>query len=116
MSKLANDERFKNVDPLVANIANDITDAKLKLNENEEGKVDMCVALQELRIDWLNEGRNEGKIEGRNEGINEGAMNKALAVAKKMLSKNKLSLEDISDYSGLSLDKVKELAKEVNNK
>ncbi len=104
MSKLADDERFKNVDPLVANIANDITDAKLKLNENEEGKVDMCVALQELRVDWKNEGKNEGILEN------------TLAVAKKMLLKNKLSLEDISDYSGLSLDKVKELSEEVNKK
>ena len=108
MSKLANDDRFRHVDPLVANIANDLTDAKLELNEDEEGKVDMCIALQELSIDWKNEGRLEGK--------NEGMMEKSIDVAKQMLLKNKLSFEDISDYSGLSLEKVKELAKEVNKK
>lgn len=104
MSKLANDDRFRHVDPLVANIANDLTDAKLELNEDEEGNVDMCIALQELSNDWKNEGKNEGIME------------KSIDVAKKLITKNTMSLEDISECIGLSLEKVKELAEEVNKK
>ena len=48
--------------------------------------------------------------EVRNEGINEGIANNQLETAQKMIKAGKLSYEDIAEYSGLSLEKVRELA------
>ena len=58
--------------------------------ETEEGVDTMCDILDEMR--------------------NEAEYKKACEIAKKMLSSNKLSLEEVADYSGLSLEKVRELA------
>ena len=38
------------------------------MKENGEERYDMCQALQELREDFINEGKREGKREGRQEG------------------------------------------------
>ena len=38
------------------------------MNESGEERYDMCQALQELREDFINEGKREGKREGRQEG------------------------------------------------
>ena len=62
------------------------------------GRID--VETKELSNDWKNEG----------------IMEKSIDVAKKLITKNSMSLEDISKYIGLSLEKVKELAEEVNKK
>jgi len=48
--------------------------------------------------------------DGYNKGINQGINEKAVKTAINMISKGKLSLEDIAEYSELPLDKVKELA------
>ncbi len=94
MNRLAQDERFRHMDPLVANIANDVTKSGLKLEINEKGEVDMCVAIAGIREDARVEGRAEVAIEA----------------AEKMISKGKLALDEIADYTGLPLAKVKELA------
>lgn len=62
------------------------------------GRID--VETKELSNDWKNEG----------------IMEKSIDVAKKLITKNSMSREDISKYIGLSLEKVKELAEEVNKK
>ena len=51
-----------------------------------------------------------------NDWKNEGIMEKSIDVAKKLITKNSMSREDISKYIGLSLEKVRELAEEVNKK
>ena len=62
------------------------------------GRID--VETKELSNDWKNEG----------------IMEKSIDVAKKLITKNSMSREDISKYIGLSFEKVKELAEEVNKK
>ncbi len=62
------------------------------------GRID--VETKELSNDWKNEG----------------IMEKSIDVAKKLITKNSMSREDISKYIGLSLEKVRELAEEVNKK
>lgn len=57
-----------------------------QFNETEEGVNDMCDILDEMR--------NDVRIEN----------------AKKMLDDGSLSLEKIAEFSGLSIDKVRELA------
>ena len=54
--------------------------------------------MQKEREEGLAEGKAEGKVE------------EALDTAKRMLSKGKLSVEEIAEYSDLPIDKVKELA------
>ena len=53
-----------------------MTGSDLKIVINEEGKVDVCTAIDEMRkesrIEGKIEGRREGKIEGRREGKIEG--------------------------------------------
>ena len=47
------------MDKLTAEIANDVTNAKLKIEANEKGEVDMCVAIMEIR--------EEGRLQGQRE-------------------------------------------------
>lgn len=69
MKKLAEEnEAFKHMDKLTAEIANDVTNAKLKIEANEKGEVDMCVAIMEIREEGRLQGREEGRLEGL-EGI-----------------------------------------------
>ena len=46
---------------------------------------------------------------GFSEGKKTGFQNAAMETAKRMLKSNKLSLEDIADFSGLSIDEIKQL-------
>lgn len=60
-----NNKKFKHMDLLTAEVANDVTRSNLKLVPNEKGEVDMCIAITGIRED----GRNEGRAEGRAEGV-----------------------------------------------
>lgn len=100
--ELTQDERFKHIDPLVANIANDVTNSRLKIEVNEKGEVDMCVAIVGIREDGKIEGRAEGRAEGKTEG--------KIETAKKMIALGKLTFEEIAECTDLSIEKIKELA------
>lgn len=63
-----NNEKFRHLDPLVANIVNDVTKSGLNIKPNEKGEVDMCIAIFEMQEDSKAEGRVEGRVEGRAEG------------------------------------------------
>ena len=60
------------MDPESVGLINAVTSSDLKIAVNEEGKVDVCTAIDEMRKESRNEGRIEGKIEGRREGKIEG--------------------------------------------
>lgn len=62
--------------------------------ETEEGVNNMCDILDEMRKEAADKAAIDTRIEN----------------AKKMLSSSKLSLEEIAEFSGLSLEKVRELA------
>lgn len=55
------------MDKLTAEIANDVTNAKLKIEANEKGEVDMCVAIMEIREEGKLQGREEGRLQGQRE-------------------------------------------------
>ena len=61
-----------------------------RYKETEEGANDMCDILDEMR----NEAKNDLRIE----------------IAQEMINSGKLSLEDVAAFSGLSIEKVRELA------
>ncbi len=65
----------------------------------------MCQAVKEMCDDARAEGRTEGRAEGRNIGHQE----HALLMAQRMLKDSRFSLEDISNFSGLSLEDVRKL-------
>ena len=69
--------------------------------EEPEGVNMMCRAMEEL----MEELCNEAKMEGIQEGSRKAALN--------MLLSKKLSLETIAMYSGLTLEEVKELKKQM---
>ena len=41
---------------------------------------------------------------------NEASLRRAISIAEKMITKGKLSLEEVAEYTELSLEKVQELA------
>ena len=65
-------DRFRRMDPESIGLINAVTGSNLKIEVNEEGKVDMCTAIDEMRKESRNNGRIEGRIEGRREGKIEG--------------------------------------------
>ena len=67
----------------------------------------MCQAVQEMCDDARAEGRTAGLAEGRTEGLQEQAM----LTAQRMLQDPRFSPEDISRFSGLSLEDVLKLQK-----
>ena len=69
----------------------------------------MCQAVKEMCDDARAEGHSAGLTEGRTEGRNIGHQEHALLVAQRMLKDSRLSLEDISNFSGLPLEEVQKL-------
>ena len=63
--------------------------------------------LQLAYLDKLNEGKEIGKEIGKEEAKTE--------YARRMLSANKLSLEDISYYTGFSIDELQKLYQEIDD-
>lgn len=57
------DESFQNLDRQAAEVINVTTNSKLKYPEGK-GKIDMCAALEEMRMDSKREGIREGEIKG----------------------------------------------------
>lgn len=58
------DERFKSVERQAVDVINAVTSSKVRYSEGEE-KIDMCIAIQEIK----EEGRLEGRLEGEIIGI-----------------------------------------------
>ena len=67
---------------------------------NREGNETMCKAMEDL---W-NEAANEGKKEGKKEGQREAAF--------RMLAAGTLTFEQIAEFSGLTIEEVKQIQKE----
>jgi len=76
----------------------ELSDKVRYYKETEEGVDRMCEIWDEIR--------NEGRKEGRKEGME----NARIKNAKAMIKNGKLSLEEIAECSGLTLEKVRELA------
>ena len=70
-----------------------------------EGKIDMCVAIDEMR----KESRDEGMIEGHREGKIEGA----LETLAHLVRKGRLSLYDAAMEANLTLDEFRLKMEEI---
>ena len=74
------------------------------LKESPKGVGEMCKVIEELAKEEREAGRKEGRKEGHEENMSETAL--------RMLKAGKFPLEEISELSGLSLEKVKKLQAE----
>ena len=81
---MTENEAYQHMDPLTAEIVNDVTNAKLKLEANEEGEVDMCEAILGIR----EEGVQEGIRRGMQRGIQQGITDTFHALILELLQKN----------------------------
>ena len=87
-----------------------LADKFLKGAELEEikGVLRMTRLGQMLVEEGIEEGRKEGRKEGREEGREE--------VIQNILSKKQFSLEEIAELAGVTVEKVKEIQKESEEK
>ena len=84
----------------VARVRHYATD--MPLNQAVERAVDECIQ-KGILTEFLTRNRNEVISMSIFE------YDKELETARRMLKSNKLSLEDIADFSGLSIDEIKQL-------
>lgn len=85
---------------------------RLEYEERQKAIRDHRHILASGRREGLREGLQEGKREGLQEGLREGKQEgkreHAVEMARKMLA-DKLPIEKIAEYSGLSLEEVHKL-------
>ena len=113
---------FQSLELKAARVIDSITGINLRFTETERS-VNMCQAVQEMCDDARAEGRQAGLAEGRTaglaegrtaglaEGRTEGLQEQAMLTAQRMLQDPRFSPEDISRFSGLSLEDVLKLQK-----
>ena len=101
---------FRSLELKAARVIDSITGINLRFTETE-GSVNMCQAVQEMCDDARAEGRTARLAEGRTEGRTEGLQEQAMLTAQRMLQDSRFSPEDISRFSGLSLEDVLKLQK-----
>ena len=90
------DERFKHVERSAAAVINVITHSKITFDEKEES-IDMCQAIEEMRA--------EERLIGQSEGQEK--------TAKRMLKLGRYTVEEIAMCSDISIERIKELQKEL---
>ena len=93
---------FRSLELKAARVIDSITGINLRFTETE-GSVNMCQAVQEMCDD--------ARAEGRTAGLAEGLQEQAMQTAQRMLQDPRFSPEDISKFSGLSLEDVLKLQK-----
>ena len=104
-----------------------------QFKNSEEGRQIMCKAVEEYgdrraaeaaaeaaargkaegRAEGRAEGKAEGRAEGRAEGEAQGKLEAMIATARRMLANGKLMLQEVADFSGLSLAQIERLQAEM---
>ena len=98
----------KIVDKYITNvtIVNDDPEFQKYMSEEEDKKKIQNSLLSEAK----EEGISQGIEQGYTSGINDGISKEKVSIAKNMLNKN-MSMEDISDITGLSIEEINKLRK-----
>ena len=102
--ELKNMPKDKIVDKYITNvtIVNDDPEFQKYMSEEEDKK--------KIQNSLLSEAKENGYTSGINDGISKGENKKSIEIAKNMLKKN-MSIEDISDITGLSIEEINKLTK-----
>ena len=106
--ELKNMPKDKIVDKYITNvtIVNDDPEFQKYMSEEEDKRKIQNSLLSEAK----EEGISQGYTSGINDGISKGENKKSIEIAKNMLKKN-MSIEDISDITGLSIEEINKLTK-----
>ena len=106
--ELKNMPKDKIVDKYITNvtIVNDDPEFQKYMSEEEDKRKIQNSLLSEAK----EEGISQGYTSGINDGISKGENKKSIEIAKNMLKKN-MSIEDISDITGLSIEEINKLRK-----
>ena len=119
-------DRFRRMDPESVGLINAVTGSDLKIVVNEEGKVDVCTAIDEMRKESRNKGRIEGRIEGHREGKieghregkiegrREGKIEGSLETLVHLVQKGLISLYDAASEADLTPDEFSLKMKGIN--
>ena len=94
---------FRSLDRTAAEVINAVTNSKLKYPEGK-GQIDMCIAIEEMRMDSRLEGEREGEIRGKIEGRIEGAVTTYKEVGFSLQD----TIQHIVDNYNLSLQEAEE--------
>lgn len=94
------DPHFLSVDRKAGQVIKILTGSDFEIREEEE-KIDMCKALEDLKEEGRQEGRQEGWQEGRQDGIRK--------LILKILAKNQFSYEEIADMTEMSVEEIMEI-------
>ena len=86
-----------------------MVETQKKIEELKQTYLSWSLHDRDVRHAGIKEGREQGIAIGEERGRSEAR----LEAARNMLIKNKLSLEEISDYTDLSLETIKQLADEL---
>ena len=102
--ELKNMPKDKIVDKYITNvtIVNDDPEFQKYMSEEEDKR--------KIQNSLLSEAKENGYTSGINDGISKGKNKKTIEIAKNMLKKN-MSIEDISDITGLSIEEINKLTK-----
>ena len=100
--ELKNMPKYKIVDKYIANvtIVNDDPEFQKYMSEEEDKKKIQNSLLSEAKEEGISQGIEQGYTSGINDGIKQ--------TAKNMLNKN-MSIEDIADITGLSIEEINKL-------
>ena len=109
------DDKFKSVSKETVELIKTVTKSKIKYNENEE-EIDMCKAIEDMRIEARDEGiiqgKAEGILQGKAEGIlqgkAEGLIIAAVSVAMDFGKTRNEAIEYVSEKFGKTPEEVKE--------
>ena len=110
--ELKNMPKDKIVDKYITNvtIVNDDPEFQKYMSEEEDKKKIQNSLLSEAKEEGISQGISQGYTSGINDGISKGENKKSIEIAKNMLKKN-MSIEDISDITGLSIEEINKLTK-----
>ena len=102
LEAMPKDKRDKIVDKYITNvtIVNDNPEFQKYMSEEEDKR--------KIQNSLISEAKNEGYTSGVNDGISQGISEEKVNIAKNMLRKN-VSMEDISDITGLSIEEIKNI-------
>ena len=87
------------------------------LYDEEEKKAyeNKCIledAIEDAKENGYSSGYDSGKSEGYSSGLNDGESKKSIEIVKNLLKKN-MSIEDISDVTGLTIEKINNLRENI---
>lgn len=94
---------FRSLDRQAAEVINITTNSKLRYPEGRE-RIDMCMAIEEMRLDSKLEGKLEGQLEGKLEGKLEGSIETYKEVGFSLQE----TIQRIADKFNISLQQSEE--------